>query len=110
MKEHSIYNCPITFKKILLFTHTDLDGYSCYIVAKYHVNNVDVHMCEPSKVEEKMKENMNANIITKYDMVILSDLSVSVEFAKEYAMFCEKCGVDFYIVDHHKKANDSRIR
>lgn len=97
-------------RKLLLFTHTDLDGYSCYIVAKYHINNVDVHMCEPSNVEEKMKENMKTNIITKYDMIILSDLSISVDFAKEYVMFCEKCGVNFYIVDHHKKAKDSRVR
>lgn len=97
-------------RKILLFTHTDLDGYSCYIVAKYHVNNVDLCMCEPSNVEDKMKENASIETIKKYDMVIVSDLSVSVDFAKKYAMFCDRCGTDFYIIDHHKKAKDSRIR
>lgn len=97
-------------RKILLFTHTDLDGYSCYIVAKYHVNNVDLCMCETSNVEDKMKENASIETIKKYDMVIVSDLSVSVDFAKKYAMFCDRCGTDFYIIDHHKKAKDSRIR
>lgn len=97
-------------RKLLLFTHTDLDGYSCYIVAKYHVKNVDVCMCEPSTIESKMRDMMNNYSTPKYDMVILSDLNVSVSFANEYKLFCDKNGIDFYIVDHHKKAIENRIR
>lgn len=34
-------------KKLLLFTHTDLDGFSCYIVAQYHISYI---ICRESYV------------------------------------------------------------
>lgn len=95
--------------KLLLFTHTDLDGYSCFIVSKQYCNYVRFYMCDYSNIESKMREQMSEGAILEYDMVILSDLSISVEFAKEFKSYCDRNDIPFYIIDHHVKAIDSGL-
>lgn len=91
-------------KKLLLFTHIDTDGFSCFIVAKQHCSFVRYFMCDYGNIEEKMRETMEDDFILDYDMVILSDLSVSVEFAQEFHDYCASHNIPFYIIDHHQKA------
>lgn len=89
-------------KKVLLFTHTDLDGVSCFVIAKQHFNFVRFFLCDYGNIETRMKENME--LLDSFDMVLLTDLSVSVEFAKEYSKLCKEKNIEFYILDHHEKA------
>lgn len=93
-------------KRLLLFTHTDLDGFSCYIVARYHIMDVENHMCDYSNVEYEMRKIIKQNRISEFDMIILSDLNISFEFAKEFKKECDLNNVEFYIIDHHQKAID----
>lgn len=95
--------------KLLLFTHTDLDGYSCFIISKHYCNYVRFFMCDYSNIENKMREQMEQGNILDYDMVILSDLSISVSFAKEFHTYCQRYDIPFYIIDHHEKAIDIEL-
>lgn len=91
-------------KKILMFTHTDLDGHGCFIVAKSFCNFVRYYMCEPSNVEAKMTEHRGE--VPEYDLVLLTDLSVSKSFAEEFHTYCKTKGIPFFILDHHPTAKE----
>ena len=96
-------------KKLLLFTHTDLDGFSCYIVAQYHISYVENHMCDYSEIEEEMEKIIKQKRLSEFDLVILSDLSISFGFANMFKKECEANNVEFYIIDHHQRSIDNGL-
>lgn len=96
--------------KIKLFTHTDLDGVGCAVVASMFARtcdcSVDIEFCENGEVNQKVSdfidsiEYSNSN---EYDTIFITDLSVNEEVA-------ERIHNDPYLIetvkllDHHKTA------
>lgn len=65
---------------IKLFTHTDLDGIGCAILAylAFGRDNVDVEFCNYDDVDEKVEKFIeDEEMFRFYDMVFITDISVS---------------------------------
>jgi uncharacterized protein len=95
--------------KIKLFTHTDLDGIGCAIVAftTFGRENVDVTYCDYHTVDDKITEFINdKEQMEKYDKVYITDISVNEETAHGIHMMNDYYhGSHFQLLDHHEKAN-----
>ena len=84
-------------KKLLLITHiADEDGITPIILAKQVYENVDTMLLNPGEVDEKLMEN-----IEKYDMIHITDLSISEHLAKKIE---EKYKDKIKLFDHHATA------
>ena len=84
---------------VKLFTHTDLDGVGCAILAQLVFGNeVDVEYCDYSDVNEKIKEYLNAND-NSLSCIYITDISVNEEVAK---LLDKRGGV--HLLDHHPTA------
>lgn len=88
---------------IKLFTHTDLDGIGCAIIAylAFGRENVDVEYCNYNDVNEKIKEFLSRKDVS-YIHTYITDISVNGEVAKEIDMLGEKNTVRLF--DHHATA------
>lgn len=84
------------------FTHTDLDGVGCAVVARhYFQKQLDVEYCSYGKINEKVKEFILSGEVKNYDVVFITDISVD----KEVADLIEfEAATKFMLVDHHKTA------
>lgn len=83
---------------IKLFTHTDLDGVGCAVLAKLAFNDeVDIEYCDYDEINEKILDyiNRNDNRISIY----ITDISVNEEVAK----LLDKRGC-VQLLDHHPTA------
>lgn len=83
---------------IKLFTHTDLDGVGCAVLAKLAFDDeVDIEYCNYDEINEKILDyiNCNDNRISIY----ITDISVNEEVAK----LLDKRGC-VQILDHHPTA------
>ncbi|WP_270363928.1 DHH family phosphoesterase [Bacillus paranthracis] len=92
----------MTLFKAKLFTHTDLDGVGCAVVARhYFQKQLDVEYCSYGKINEKVKEFILSGEVKNYDVVFITDISVD----KEVADLIEfEAATKFMLVDHHKTA------
>ena len=83
---------------IKLFTHTDLDGIGCAVLAKLAFQDeVDIEYCNYDEINEKVLEyiNQNDNKVPIY----ITDISVN----EEVANLLDKRG-NVQLLDHHPKA------
>ena len=89
--------------KIKLFTHTDLDGVGCAILANIVsvVNNIDVEIefCDYNNINDKVNDFLK--VINNYDKVFITDISVNEEVAEKLDKYNDKV----VLLDHHKTAN-----
>ena len=70
--------------KIKLFTHTDLDGIGCAILAylAFGKENVDVEYCDYNNVNKKVEEFVEQeNFFKSYTQVFITDISISEDVA-----------------------------
>lgn len=92
---------------IKLFTHTDLDGYGCALVARHFLGseNVDVSYCQygtdTNSLNYKLKEFMSNRDHEKFDIVYITDLSPSEEVAD---MIQQTMSSKVIMLDHHDSA------
>ena len=90
--------------KYKLFTHTDLDGIGCAILAylAFGRENVDVEYCNYNDVNEKVSDFLIYGTPGEYKNIFITDISVSEELAKTI----NKYAVDdlWCLFDHHKTA------
>ncbi len=90
--------------KIKLFTHTDLDGIGCAILAylAFGRENVEVEYCDYSNIDDKVGDFLVNGAPGEYDKVFITDISIS----NELAMAIDKYAVDdlWYLFDHHDTA------
>ena len=85
--------------KLLLISHVaDEDGITPVILANMVYKEVDTILLNPGEVDEILKEN-----IDKYDLIHITDLSISEELAKEIEKNDEYKN-KIKIFDHHKTA------
>lgn len=87
-------------KKIKLFTHTDLDGIGCAILAylAFGKENVDVEYCNYDDVNEKVREFYLHNEIV-YDAIYITDISINEENAQELDTWVARDKLRLF--DHH---------
>ena len=80
-----------------IFTHTDLDGVGCAILAKYYNPAIEVEFCDYDNVDQKVSDFLDNNIALG-DLYI-TDISVSEEIAERL-----EYDTDFILLDHHPTA------
>lgn len=88
-----------------LFTHNDLDGVSCGILAKYAFpNNVDVHYHSVNSLDFHVEKYINEFGDKKTDQQIyITDLSVNKENENKLNKYASNGG-KIKLIDHHKTA------
>lgn len=90
--------------KIKLFTHTDLDGIGCAVLAylAFGAENVDVEYCDYKDVDEKVRRFGESEEYKSYDKVYITDISVSENLAASMntALVSDK----LMLLDHHATA------
>lgn len=90
--------------KIKLFTHTDLDGIGCAILAylAFGRESVDVEYCDYSNVNDKVGDFFVNGSSGEYNAVFITDISIN----NELAMTIDKYAVEdlWHLFDHHATA------
>ena len=87
---------------VKLFTHTDLDGIGCAILAKLAFgDNVNIEYCNYDNINESVKKFINGEI-NNIDMCNITDISINDELANEI----DKTFIKFHLLDHHPTALD----
>lgn len=92
--------------KIKLFTHTDLDGVGCAILAyiAFGKENVDVEYCNYDDVDDKVEAFMeNEDLYRSYDSIFITDISVSDQVASMIDCL-DKTERTVRLFDHHGTA------
>lgn len=85
---------------IKLFTHTDLDGIGCEIVARLLAKDVlDIEYCENSEVDGKISKFIRSDFTDKYRSIWITDLRIADTTAKLLNDRRYDIGIAF--VDHH---------
>lgn len=83
---------------IKLFTHTDLDGVGCAVLAKFAFgNDVDIEYCNYDEINAKVEEYFNSG--SEYECHI-TDISINEELAYKIS----KSGKKYHLLDHHATA------
>lgn len=83
---------------IKLFTHTDLDGFGCAVLAKLAFENVDIEYVDYDEVDAAVSAYLS--VATKEDMIYITDISISEAVAEEI----EKRDLKVFLMDHHPTA------
>ncbi|MFG6369482.1 MAG: hypothetical protein K1W16_13915 [Lachnospiraceae bacterium] len=88
---------------IKLFTHTDLDGVGCAVLAKLaFADDVNIEYCNYNEINEKVREyahnNKNLNEECHITDISIND-DLAYEIAEDYNGY-----IDFYLLDHHPTA------
>lgn len=84
-------------KNYKLFTHTDLDGVACAIVARLFLEEIDVEYCTNSSIDKKLEDFLKERI-NDYKYILITDLPISKEVAEKIQ---EKYKEKVRLLDHH---------
>lgn len=90
--------------KVKLFTHTDLDGIGCAVLAikAFGVENVDIEYCNYSDINTAFEKFLNSGKRELYDMTFITDISINETLAKRIEE--ERLSAYLQLLDHHKTA------
>lgn len=90
--------------KIKLFTHTDLDGIGCAVLAylAFGRDNVEVEYCNYDDINKKVEAFGESEEYKSYDMVYITDISISESLAARMDMAL--AGNKVILLDHHATA------
>ena len=94
-------------KKIKLFTHTDLDGIGCAILAKekFGKANIDISYCNYDDINQKVEEFYIGSGKFNYVEVYITDISVNEEVANIIESYQDCVGIpSIQLIDHHQTA------
>ena len=88
--------------KILLLTHTDLDGEGAVILLNSLFENVTVKRCSNAVMDKEIRNAIQPEIINNYDKIVICDISCTKETADliRYNPYMDK----IILIDHHKTA------
>lgn len=91
--------------KNMVFTHTDLDGIGCAILAylAFGRENVDVEYCDYKDVDGTIREFYLCGNPEDYDAIYITDISVDEEVASEIDSLVT-AGQKWRLLDHHATA------
>lgn len=87
---------------IKLFTHTDLDGIGCAILARLaFADDVDITYCDYDDINNEIYRRIQSDKILNYDMVFITDISIE----EENAVILDGISyVKIKLLDHHPTA------
>ena len=90
--------------KIKMFTHTDLDGVGCAILAylAFGRENVDVEYCDYSNVNDKVEDFFYNEKWEEYKHVFITDISINNKLAGAIDKKCDE--EQWCLFDHHNTA------
>jgi oligoribonuclease NrnB/cAMP/cGMP phosphodiesterase (DHH superfamily) len=90
--------------KVKLFTHTDLDGVGCAVVAKVAFDNVSVEYCDYNQINQKVKYFLASVKANDYDRIFITDISLDEDTAElvDSHPLCKQGKIQ--LVDHHGTA------
>lgn len=86
--------------KYKLFTHTDLDGIGCAIVAYDILGNVDVEYLDYHNVDTRITDFITNENPNDYEAVYITDISVN----RDTAELIENSSANWTLLDHHATA------
>lgn len=90
---------------VKVYSHNDLDGIGCGIVAKLAFPKADVTYCGYHDIDEKVKAFLDAGEHEKYDLVLITDISVKEEVEDQINFIYERrTNTQFKLLDHHATA------
>ena len=94
--------------KIKLFTHTDLDGIGCAILAYlvFGRENVDVEYCDYGDIDETVRAFCETGLYRIYDYIYITDISIAEDTADYIQSECSKYmrELNWRLFDHHATA------
>ncbi|WP_336784132.1 hypothetical protein [Paenibacillus illinoisensis] len=92
--------------KVKLFTHTDLDGVGCQVIANHFfgASNVSTTYCDYIEVDAKISQFFTSGEYKKFNRIFITDISVN----EDTATVINDISVQWYdvirLIDHHKTA------
>lgn len=92
--------------KVKLFTHTDLDGIGCAILAylAFGKENVDVKYCNYDDIDDKVEKFMeDGDLYRSYNQIFITDISVSDSVANMINI-SDRADRRVQLFDHHGTA------
>jgi oligoribonuclease NrnB/cAMP/cGMP phosphodiesterase (DHH superfamily) len=97
--------------KIYHLSHTDLDGYGCQMITNYYFENIEFFNSNYGKeINERINQIVNAiaNSDIKNNLVLITDLNLTIEQAKELEakIKINQKDVKLLLLDHHKSGQD----
>lgn len=89
-------------KKVALFTHTDMDGEGCDILAKiaFGEDQVSTHCCNYDNIDNLVRDSLSKS--DQYDYCFITDISVSSHLAD----IIDRGYYNFVLLDHHATATN----
>lgn len=85
---------------IKLFTHTDLDGVGCAVLAQLAFKeNVDITYCNYDDIDKNVEKFIERKLLPE-DICHITDISIKEELAKKI----DENSAQFYLLDHHPTA------
>lgn len=92
--------------KVKLFSHTDLDGYGCNVVAKLALCflEVDCENLNYDKINERVEEFFSTKEYEQYSVVYITDISVNGDVAEIIENKINETGIRVRLLDHHPTA------
>lgn len=88
---------------IKLFTHTDLDGVGCAVLAKIayaDIEDIDIEYCNYDEINDKVNNFFINTELEIEDMCHITDISITNEIARNI----NDNSSQFYLLDHHSTA------
>jgi oligoribonuclease NrnB/cAMP/cGMP phosphodiesterase (DHH superfamily) len=89
--------------KVKLFTHTDLDGVGCAIVAKHVYKDADIEYCNYDEINQKVREYLSNRDFLDYELTLITDISID-EVNADIINYHYNLGNKFKLLDHHPTA------
>jgi uncharacterized protein len=87
--------------KVKLFTHTDLDGLGCAIVAKLGLDDdVDVTYCDYHNVNDLVRDFINSPEVLNYTHIFITDISVKDDLPRHLDTIND-ADIQVVLIDHH---------
>lgn len=93
-------------KKYKLYTHQDLDGISCFVLANLAFgNNIEVEYCNYNDIDDKIMA-LTVEDFIRYEKIFITDISVQFRTANIVETALKMTGMidKIVLLDHHKTA------
>lgn len=91
--------------KVKVFSHNDLDGVGCGIVAKLAFPKADVTYCGYHNIDEKVNAFLDSGEYKEFDQVFITDISLKEEAVNKITeIYYLGTNTQFKLLDHHATA------
>lgn len=89
--------------KVKLFSHTDLDGVGCVVVAKHAFSDLDFEMLNYDEIDGRISQFIEEGKYNEYDLIFITDISVKEQVAQKIDMV-NSISHSWVLLDHHPTA------